>query len=748
MKIVVVTPFDSANFGAYLQAYCLKYFLESKGHEVVHIPTRSYEYVRNLYYRDKPVSKRDKLFIKEFKERNAFGRKKWELFVEAQKHFKIDNSGSTNADLFILGSDEIWNVRQAAFRRDVFWGIDLSPVISYAASIGSSTPEEIKMYPEQINAVRNLSKVLVRDMRTKEFVENVCSVEASIVCDPTLLVSVGEYGDTYSDEFVKNNDCLLIYSYSLTKKEITSIKEFAAANGLKTVSCCFYHKWCDHVCHCSPLQFSDLIRQCKAVVTTTFHGSIFSIVNHMKFISITSNPKTVQLLREVELDDHLINPDEVDCKKLQDIYRLDIDYKHIEDLISISRRKSSDCLEQAIYDAVCQQRKFNYQICRSDDCTGCFACMNKCPQNAISVINDKVGRTVPLIDIKKCVRCGLCKKVCPVNNPPKLVEPLSCFAAQISNEKERLLSSSGGISAALTEYFVTNGGVAYGSVATKGGYVKHQRADNIEEAKKFRGSKYVQSYIGFAYRSVLKDLKSGKMVLFTGTPCQIAGLYGFLGKDYDNLFTIDIICHGVPPMQYLKKHIESISDSDDITSLSFRGGKTDYIFKLYSDNQVIYDASRFEDTYYWAFMKMLTFRENCYTCRYAGRLRVGDITLGDFWGIKKDTLKQEMNGRISAIIVNSNKGLKLLEFIKDRIIIEPRNYDEAVQGNAQLRNPSTKHIGRQAFITSYEQTGDIVIAMKRAGINKQILNYKLRMTLPVRVLRKVKNVIFREKRKT
>ena len=748
MKIVVVTPFDSANFGAYLQAYCLKHYLESIGHEVVHIPTRSSEYVRNLYYRDKPVSKRDKLFINEFKEKKAFGRKKWELFVEAQKHFNIANSGTTNADLYILGSDEIWNVRQAAFRRDVFWGIDLSPVISYAASIGSSTPEELKMYPEQINAVRKLSKVLVRDERTKEFVEKICSVEASIVCDPTLLVPVREYGDIYSDEFVKNNNCLLIYSYSLTKKEIIAIKKFAVANGLKTVSCCFYHKWCDHVCQCSPLQFSDLIRQCKAVVTTTFHGSIFSIVNHMKFISITSNPKTVQLLHGLELDDHLICSDEIDCRKLQEIYKLDIDYKDIENLISIFRKQSSESLRQAISDAECQQHKYNYQICRSDDCTGCFACMNKCPNNAISVVNDKSGRTLPLIDVKKCVKCGLCKKVCPANNPPKLVEPLSCFAAQLPNEQERLLSSSGGISAALTEYFVTNGGVAYGSVSTKGGYVKHQRADNIEEAKRFRGSKYVQSYIGLSFQSVLKDLKSGKMVLFTGTPCQIAGLYGFLGKDYDNLYTIDIICHGVPPMQYLKKHIETISESDNVTSLSFRGGKTDYIFKLYSGDQIIYNASRFEDAYYWSFMKMLTFRDNCYTCRYADRLRVGDITLGDFWGINRDTLLQKMSGRISAIMVNSSKGVNLLDFIKDRIIIERRNYDEAVQGNAQLRNPSTKHIGRQAFITSYEQNGDIVIALKKAGIYKQIQSYKLRMAFPVRVLRKVKNVMFREKHKS
>lgn len=238
------------------------------------------------------------------------------------------------------------------------------------------------------------------------------------------------------------------------------------------------------------------------------------------------------------------------------------------------------------------------------------------------------------------------------------------------------------------------------------------------------------------------------MVLFTGTPCQIAGLYGFLGKDYDNLYTIDIICHGVPPMQYLKKHIETISESDNVTSLSFRGGKTDYIFKLYSGDQIIYNASRFEDAYYWSFMKMLTFRDNCYTCRYADRLRVGDITLGDFWGINRDTLLQKMSGRISAIMVNSSKGVNLLDFIKDRIIIERRNYDEAVQGNAQLRNPSTKHIGRQAFITSYEQNGDIVIALKKAGIYKQIQSYKLRMAFPVRVLRKVKNVMFREKHKS
>lgn len=349
MKVTVITPYDSSNAGAFLQAYCLKHALEKLGCDVCHIPTRDAEYVKGLYYKEKPAGKKEKIFRWKFEKKKSYGMMNYEKFSEDQKAFHVISLPEDNADVHILGSDEIWNINQPAFRKDVFWGIGMEPVISYAASIGSASVEEFDRYPEKIKAIQKLKTVLVRDERTKKMVDKYSSEKAQIVCDPTMLVPVSEYGREFKDEYVSRNRCLLIYAYKLNKEEIRAIKKYARKRGLKTVACCFFHDWCDHQCVCSPLEFSSLIRQCEAVITTTFHGSIFSILNHANFVSVPVSPKTSQLLSQFGLEHRLLEKACFSAQTLSEILDGELpDYSEVEEKISQIRQESVQKLVSAL----------------------------------------------------------------------------------------------------------------------------------------------------------------------------------------------------------------------------------------------------------------------------------------------------------------------------------------------------------------------------------------------------------------
>ena len=348
MNILVVTPFDSSNYGAFLQAYCLKRKLESMGHTVAHRLTRDADYVRHLYYHETPetdAEREDPLFA----EKVEFGKATYRLFLEDQKVFSVVDPAAWPADLYLLGSDEVWNFKQKAFRQPLFWGEGMEPVISYAVSMGSADPALFGEYPELKNAMQSVQTLLVRDGRTKEFAESQTGRHAELVCDPTLLVPVESYGREYHDPFVEQNDCLLIYSYKIAPELQKSIREYAHARGLKTVGCCFVNDWCDHTCVCSPLEFSSLIRQSREVFTTTFHGSIFCILNHAKFVSVPVSPKTSQLLEQLSMTDRLLpKTPPAAAKQIAEVMARPIEYDEVDQRVAALRASSERLLQEAI----------------------------------------------------------------------------------------------------------------------------------------------------------------------------------------------------------------------------------------------------------------------------------------------------------------------------------------------------------------------------------------------------------------
>lgn len=397
-------------------------------------------------------------------------------------------------------------------------------------------------------------------------------------------------------------------------------------------------------------------------------------------------------------------------------------------------------MEKNISKTMTIKNEFEYQICPYEVCTGCFACMNKCPKRAITCTVDSQGKSIPQIHIQHCIRCGLCKEICPQLNQLELSEPKKCYAAQRLDASNRKKSASGGLAAVMSEQIIMENGSVFGAATLEGGVVSHVSAECKKEADKFRGSKYVQSYIGYSYQEVLKQLKAGRKVLFTGTPCQIAGLRKYLGKEYENLYCVDIVCHGVPPMAYLKEHIKFVLGDKQIDDLTFRIGEEDYYLRLSYKGKVVYKIERYKDPYYYAFYKGLIHRENCYNCQYAKAERAGDITLGDFWGLDRRTLKKAFSGNISLVLVNTAKGEELFSNIKEQLIWEERTIEEAIQGNEQLRQPSSKHFKREIFINEYIKNHDFEDAISKCDIKKEMTVFRLKHTQVWRALTHIKRI--------
>lgn len=319
------------------------------------------------------------------------------------------------------------------------------------------------------------------------------------------------------------------------------------------------------------------------------------------------------------------------------------------------------------------------EIKEKKNCCGCNACVQVCPKQCISMKEDREGFLYPEVNKDICVDCHLCEKICPILNQGMKREPLKVYAAINKDEKVRMQSSSGGIFTALAEHVIKLGGVVFGARFDEQWQVKHDYTETMEGLATFRGSKYVQSQIGNTFQEVEQFLKAGRKVLFSGTPCQIAGLLNFLRKEYDNLLTVDFICHGVPsPMvwrRYLKEEVARqceknsvlnypISEKDvRVEDISFRNkrlGWKKYSFALTLSTtngsgkkiQFCSYAPITKNEYLRGFLSNVFLRPSCYSCPVKSLKSGSDITLADFWGIQSDSKFADDKGT-SALIVNT-----------------------------------------------------------------------------------------------
>lgn len=324
----------------------------------------------------------------------------------------------------------------------------------------------------------------------------------------------------------------------------------------------------------------------------------------------------------------------------------------------------------------------NIDCINKDKCVGCGACYNNCSQNAIQILTDEYGFYYPRINPDKCSNCGACLHSCPINSH-SFHEVQQAYAVTLVDKRIKKNSSSGGAFFWIASSIIQQGGVIYGAAFDANDrLVKHIRVDSENELSKLQNSKYVQSYIGDTFLLARRDLSQGKRVLFSGTPCQIAGLYSCLGHDYDNLYTCDILCYGVPSPLVLKSYLNDTVGDNRIVKLNMRDktkGWKQYSMRITTDNSD-YLKDKNEDPFHLGFQTHIFYRESCYSCAFRRNERVGDFSLGDFWNFKESFKKESIvndESGISFMTINTAKALSIYERLnKELVRIEVRSFDE------------------------------------------------------------------------
>lgn len=358
------------------------------------------------------------------------------------------------------------------------------------------------------------------------------------------------------------------------------------------------------------------------------------------------------------------------------------------------------------------------------DCCGCGACYSVCPVGAITMEADEEGFQYPVINREICIDCKKCETVCPLKDVSGDAATLHIFAAKNRNEEVRMKSSSGGIFSILAEYVEAQKGVIYGAAFDETYSVRHRRAESKTEWKAFCGSKYVQSDIGNTFREVCEDLRNGRTVLFSGTPCQVAGLKNYVksvGVESGRLYTVDIICHGTPSPRIWEDYLRYLEDREkrkigeiDFRDKKFLGWHDSTLTVRDKEGNVLLSETQGENLFFQLFLCHEVLRPSCYRCKYASFQRRGDITLGDYWGVEKEYPRFDDNKGISLVMINSEGGEGLWQNINREVEYFEVTKEQCLQPN--LQKPSQESANRKGFWRWYNEYG-----LKRTGQRKGLL---------------------------
>lgn len=611
-------------------------------------------------------------------------------------------------DAWVCGSDQIWNPNYPTATRNAFLQfVPYDKRISLSASIGLSNIDDIPTeYKEWINGIKYLS---VREQKAAEIIKHLTNRVSEVLLDPTMLLPIEKWNDMADgaecdlpDKYavgyflgIREKKYLRYINSQLKKYELSYID---LLNGEEP-------QYLDY----SPDQMIAAIRNAKIVFVDSFHGVVFSILFHKQFVVFpriedgkSMNSRLETLLDRFSMRDRVFDPNSLD--------RLDktIDYSKADRIIEEEKTKIKAFLDSAMQEislfqnAMVSEKK-SVNIYRSERCTGCTACSNICPKKCITMESDEEGFVYPSIDFTSCINCGSCSAVCPVLHNNGGNAPREVLAEKNKNEAIRSTSSSGGVFYELASQCIINGGYVVGCALDENMVARHIIVKDKKALEQLKSSKYVQSDMSDIFSQVKKLLDNGDKVLFSGTPCQCAGLRNYLRKSYDNLFMVDILCHGVPSPKLFADYLEYLShqygDARPV-SVNFRnkqrGWKRLYMEVKFDNGKRHYTYSGY-DRYESMFLNNMSLRPSCYECKFTKPERYGDITLGDFWGIGKQYPEWDDDKGISLVMINTDLGQKLWDSVKAQFSGRAESFDLAKAGQRTLYAPTQKNDHRDDF---------------------------------------------------
>lgn len=593
-------------------------------------------------------------------------------------------------DCFCAGSDQIWNYN-LSFHENLYLPFvrDDKKMISFSTSFGHKKDKVPLEARQRIKKqFERYSAISVREQFDVDILRDNYGVKSTLLFEPVFCIDKKYYEQLANNaKFDEKEPYLLTYILDPTPEKRKAIQYYVEKSGLKVVNILngVQRVWEQNknilnlpnvIENVESEDFLKAFMNASYVITDSFHGSAFSIIFNKPFLAIGNYgrgyERFIDLLGRLKLMDRLItNPREIphDVKYLEPI-----DYTETNRIIKEESAKTVEWVRRAVetpkekMPSILLPRNAVTSILNKSLCMGCGACVSTCPTDALKLVADSDGYYRSTIDYEKCIDCGKCSKICPaIKLPPKTNSKTpKCLEFVAADEKVLWNSSSGGIFPLLAnEAFKRNGSVA--GAAWKDDFsVEHILIDDKKDLYKLQKSKYLQSYLGSIFRDVKKKLLDGKFVLFSGCPCQVAGLKAYLGKEYDNLLLVDLLCGNSPSTMFFQKYVQD-AFPNGAKSYEFRNKKDgwnwDSVKITLPDGKEIHRRGGRDDDYQRVYHNHTMCAPHCENCKYQSAPRFGDLTIGDFWGIGGKDRSLDTKKGVSVILCNNEKGEKFLAAI-------------------------------------------------------------------------------------
>ena len=770
-KVGIVSCYFKNNYGSMLQAYATKKILDNNNipNETINIDNNiDFKKGKRKYYASQLFDfkfikskfgmiklKLDKKIVKDLGKNISIRdskykefRKEFNLSISCPDYKSLSEMAAAKYSDVIVGSDQLWlPVNVVSDYYTLNWVPDNINKISYATSFGISKIPD-KYTDEYKKFLSRINYLSVREESGKKICDNY-GIASKVVCDPTILLTKEEWEQEAVQERIISDKYILCYFLGNNIEHRKFAEKLRDKTGYKIVSLNHadeYVKYSDTFADITPYdigprEWINLIKNAEYVCTDSFHGTVFSLLFNKTFFDfrrysennkMSTNSRIDSLLDLAGVDKNriLTGNEDVDT-----VIKYKINYNNVNKNIDKIRQESKKWLLNSITYKTEETKDKFIKIEEKDLCCGCTACYSVCPKNVIRMVRDNEGFLYPEVDKEKCVNCGMCKKVCPILNKAKLNEfKPKAYLFQNSNEEIRKDSTSGGIFTAIGEFVIKNNGIVYGASFDVTFAVNHIGIESVADLSKFRKSKYVQSNQNNCFKEIKQYLDSGKLVCYSGTPCQVGGLRAYLRKDYENLILVDIMCHSVPsPLVFekYKGYILKKMNANKILNINFRD-KNKYGYKysmmtVETDNG-IYSQGIDTDPYLRAFFSDTSVRPSCYNCHFKTMKRVSDLTIWDCFNINEIDKSFDDDKGTTRVLVQSEKGEKLLENL-DNARLKELDINVATKKVKEMTNSVNYNSKRKEF---FENINDDNVFEKYYPTNfKTKINSFVRKTLAV-----------------